>query len=154
MKLHLGGIRDRAQSTISVEHVDPIGVPTTKDMKKKKELNQAMLEIASALSYVEFDDIKGCDTTKKMWDALHTIYGGDKNIQRAKYESLKGKFDDMRMEEGENIVQYFVRIKVVSAIKGATAHIDADTILRKVLRTLLSIYVIRVSAIQESRCIP
>lgn len=43
-----------------------------------------MLEIASALSYVEFDVIKGCDSAKKMWDALHTIYGGDKNILRAK----------------------------------------------------------------------
>ena len=43
-----------------------------------------MLEIVSTLSYVEFDDIKGCDTTKKMWDALTTIYGGENNVQRAK----------------------------------------------------------------------
>ena len=50
--------------------------------------------------------------------ALHTIYGGDKNVQRAKSKSLRGKFDDMRMEEGENISQYVARIKeVVSAIK-------------------------------------
>ena len=33
-----------------------------------------------------------------------------KNVQRAKSESLKGKFDDMRMEEGENIAQYVERI--------------------------------------------
>ena len=71
-----------------------------------------------------------------MWDALSTIYGGDKNVQRAKSESLRGKFDNMRMEEGENIVKYVARIKeVVSAIKGATSHIDDDTILSKVLRT-------------------
>ena len=62
-----------------------------------------MLEIASALSYAKFDDIKGCDTTFNIWDALSTIYGGDKNVQRAKVESLKGKFNDMRMQEGENI---------------------------------------------------
>ena len=43
-----------------------------------------MLEIASALSYAEFDDIKGLDSAKKMWDALATIYGGEKNVQRAK----------------------------------------------------------------------
>ena len=54
----------------------------------------------------------------------------------------------MRMEEGENIAQYVARIKeVVSAIKDATSHIDDDTILRKVLRKLLPIYVIRVSII-------
>ena len=62
MKLHLGSIGDHAQTTIIVEHVDLAGVPITKDMKKK-EHNQAMLEISSALSYVEFDDIKGCKYT-------------------------------------------------------------------------------------------
>ena len=60
MKLHLGSIGDHAQTTIIVEHVDPTGVPTIEDMKKKKEHNHAMLEIASSLSYAEFDDIKGC----------------------------------------------------------------------------------------------
>ena len=85
-------------------------------MKKKKEHNQEMLEISSALSYAKFDDIKGLDSAKKMWDALNTIYGGDKNVQRAKSESLRGKVDDMKMEEGENVPQYVSRIKeVVSA---------------------------------------
>ena len=60
----------------------------------------------------------------------------------------------MRMEEGENIAQYVARIKeVVSAIKDATCKIDDDTVLSKVLRTLLLFYAIRVSAIQELRCI-
>ena len=70
-----------------------------------------MLEIASSLSYAEFDDIKSLDSVKKMQDALHTIYGGDNNVQRAKSESLRGKFDDIRMEEGENISQYVAMIK-------------------------------------------
>ena len=60
MNLHLGSIGDHAQTKIIVEHVDLVGVPTIGDMKKKKEHNQAMLEIASSLSYVKFDGIKGC----------------------------------------------------------------------------------------------
>ena len=60
----------------------------------------------------------------------------------------------MKMEEGENDSQYVARIKeVVSAIKGATGKIDDDIVLSKVLRTLLPIYAIRVSTIQELRCI-
>ena len=62
-----------------------------------------MLEIASTLSYVEFDDIKGCKSAHQMWEALSNIYGGDYNFQRGKRESLRGNFDYMRMEEGENI---------------------------------------------------
>ena len=80
---------------------------------------------------------------------------GDKNVQRAKSKSLRGKFDEMRMEEGETTAQYVSRIKeVVSAIKGANSQIDDDIVLSKVLRTLLPIYAIWVSTIQELRCIP
>ena len=39
MKLHLGGLGDHAQSTITIEHVDPAGALTAEDMKKKKEHN-------------------------------------------------------------------------------------------------------------------
>ena len=113
-----------------------------------------MLEIASPLSYTEFDDIKGLDSAKKMWDSLKTIYGGEKNVQRANSKSLRGKFDEMRMEEGENVAQYVARIKeVISAIRGSNGLIDDDTFLSKVLKTLLPIYAIRVFAIQELRCI-
>ena len=154
MKLHIGGHGDHAKSTITTEHVDPTRVPTIEDMKKKKEHNQAMLGISYALSYVEFYDIKGFDSAKKISDALATIYGGDENVLRAKAKSLRGTFDDMRMEEGENIAQYVAKIKeVVSAIKGATSHIDDDTLLSKFLRMLMPIYAIRVSTIQELRCI-
>ena len=35
--------------------------------------------------------------------------------KRAKLESFRGKFDDMRMEEGENISQYASKIKEVAS---------------------------------------
>ena len=66
-KLHIESIGDHPKTSIIVEHVDPIGVPTIEDMKKKKEHNQAMLEIASALNYAKFDDIKGCTSAYQMW---------------------------------------------------------------------------------------
>ena len=70
-------------------------------------------------------------------------------------ESLREKFDAMRMEEGENIVQYASKIKeVVSAIRSANGFLDDENVNRKFLRTLLPIYAIRVSAMQELRCIP
>ena len=74
MKLRLGRLRDHAQSTITIEHVDPDGAPIAEDMKKKKEHNHTMLEISSSLSYAKFDDIKSLDSAKKMWDSLQTIY--------------------------------------------------------------------------------
>ena len=70
-----------------------------------------MLEIASVLSYLEFDDIKECIIANKMWDKMTKIHGGDKNVLRGKSKILRGKFDDMKMVEGENIAQYIGRIK-------------------------------------------
>ena len=118
MKLHLGSIGYYAQTSIIVDHVDLAGPLTVDDLSKKKEHNQAMLEIASALSYAEYDDIKECDIANKMWETLSKIYGGDDNVKRANKESLRGKFDDMKMEEGENAAQYGARMKeVVSTIR-------------------------------------
>ena len=82
-----------------------------------------------------------------MWEALSNIYGGDENIQRVKRESLIENFNEMRMEEGENIAQYASRIKeVVSAIRSVNSTLNDETINSKVLRTLLPIYAIKVSA--------
>ena len=71
-----------------------------------------------------------------MWDAIEIVYGGDKNVLRAKDECLRGKFDGMRMQEGQTIVQYYTRIKdVVNAIKGKNVVIEDEAIINKVLRT-------------------
>ena len=60
----------------------------------------------------------------------------------------------MRIEEGQNIAQYASKIKeVVSAIRSVNGVLDDETIIRKFLRTFLPIYSIRVSSIQELRCI-
>lgn len=87
-------------------------------------------------------------------EKLELIYGGDKNVQKAKEESLRGKFDDMRMIEGENITQYGHRIKeVVGGIKSAGGTLEEDTIVSKMLISLLPTYAIIVSAIQELRSV-
>ena len=57
------------------------------------------------------------------------------------------------MKEDENIAKYVEIIKdSVSAIKTSRGKIEDVTVVRKILRTLLPIYAIRVLAIQEIRC--
>ena len=91
-----------------------ITVPlTTHQMREKKKHNQEMLEISFSLSFLEFEDIKDCTTTNKMWDILTFIYGRDKNILRAKFESLRRKFNEIRMVEHETITQYYDQVKKV-----------------------------------------
>ena len=61
----------------------------------------------------------------------------------------------MKMRQDENIAKYVEKIKAsVSAIKASQGDIQDIAIISKVLRTLLPIYVIKVSSIQEMRCDP
>ena len=112
-----------------------------------------MIDIASTLSYVEFDEVKDCKTAHTMWTKLKDIYGGDDNVRRAKVESLRGWFDQLRMIEDENVAKYVERIEAgVSAIRASRREIKEETVVSKILRTLIPIYAIRVSSIQEKRC--
>ena len=59
----------------------------------------------------------------------------------------------MKMREDENIAKYVERIKAnVSAIKASGREIKEEIVITKVLKTLLLVYAIRVSTIQERRC--
>ena len=58
----------------------------------------------------------------------------------------------MKMREDANIVKYVENIKAsVSTIKASGGDIEKKIVVRKVLRTLLPIYAIRVLGIQEKR---
>ena len=89
MTLHISSISDSAINFVDNKYVK---VTTTHliidQLKQKHEQNQAILEIALALSYVYFDDLKDFDSVDKMWDKLKTIYGDDDNVLRAKSEIL------------------------------------------------------------------
>ena len=74
MMLHISSIGDVAINFLSNEYVEVTTTPlTTKELRHKLDHSQAMLEISSTLSYVEFDDLKDCNIEKKMWDILKTI---------------------------------------------------------------------------------
>ena len=77
-----------------------------------------MMDIASSLGYEEFDEIKDCKNAHEMWIKLKEMYGGDDNVRRAKVESIRGQFEQMKMREDENIAKYVERIKAsVNAIR-------------------------------------
>ena len=59
----------------------------------------------------------------------------------------------MRMREDENVSKYVERIKAsVNTIRASRGEIKEEIVVSKVLKTLLPIYAIRVSTIQEVRC--
>ncbi|GLJ17030.1 hypothetical protein SUGI_0294650 [Cryptomeria japonica] len=111
--------------------------------KEQEENNQALEAIISSLSDLEYVDVHGLEATYDVWKKLEEIYSGDEHVKISKQETLRGKFDDMQMVEGENIQQYGQRIKeIVSEIKSDGGKVEDAIVVIKVLRTLLPVYAI------------
>ena len=93
MRLHLGSISNLGCKYIDEEYKTPNGTLLVEDIDKKKKHNVMMNNLASALSYAEFDEVKHYQTTFQRWNKLKGIYGGDDYVKRTKEKSLRGDFD-------------------------------------------------------------
>ena len=59
-----------------------------------------MIEIVNFVNNAKFSNIKNWANAKITWDKLNLVHGRDDNVRRIKFERLKGKYNDMTMEEG------------------------------------------------------
>ena len=106
MRLHLATISDSRCKYLDEEYQTPTGTLSVGDIAKKNNHNIMIIDIASALNYAKFDEIKDCKTTYTMWNKIKEIYGGDDNVKREKDEILRGQFDQKKMREHDNIEKY------------------------------------------------
>ena len=90
MRLHLASIGDIGLKYFDAKYVKPTGTLSANYVAKKKTHNNMMIDITSALSYEEFDEIKDCKSANAMWKKLKEFYGGDDNVRREKPKSLRG----------------------------------------------------------------
>ena len=90
MRLHLATISDLGYKCLDEEYKTPTSTLSIGDLVEKKNHNIMMIDIASALSYDEFDEIKDCKIAFDMWNKMKDIYGGDDNVRSAKGEICKG----------------------------------------------------------------
>ena len=103
--------------------------------------------LANTLSYSEYKDVEDLEISYEMWEKHKIVYGGDKHVQKAKDESLRGKLDDTRMQ-GENIKTYGKWVKyVILAIIFVGGILHEEDVVIKTLRTFLHKYAISVSSI-------
>jgi hypothetical protein len=51
-----------------------------------------------------------CKSTKYIWYKLQNIYEGDSKVKAAKFQTYRGRFEQLKMKEDENIASYFLRV--------------------------------------------
>jgi uncharacterized lipoprotein YehR (DUF1307 family) len=94
----------------------------------------------------------GFSTAKEVWDKLKNVYEGDPKVKQVKLQRHRAEFENLKMNEKEDIATYLLRVdEVVNAIRGLGEDLDESLVVQKVLRSLLLKYDAKVSAIEETR---
>jgi hypothetical protein len=81
---------------------------------------------------------------------LEVVYEGDDKVKEAKLQTYRTQFENLKMKEEENIVEYFHRVdEVVNAIRAAGEEITDKPIVKKILRSLPMRYDAKISTIED-----
>jgi hypothetical protein len=87
---------------------------------------------------------------KEIWDKLEVLYEGDENIKEAKLQTYRAQFENLKMKEEENIVEYSHRVdEVVNSIRETREELEDKPIVKKILRSLPMRYDAKISSIED-----
>jgi len=88
----------------------------------------------------------------EIWKKLETLFEGDEHVKCAKLYGLKGRYENLRMREDENITSYMQKVnELVCGIQCAGGKLEESEIVVEVLRSLPASYKHRFAAIEEIR---
>ena len=74
---------------------------------------QALFHIQIALDKILFPRIAGAKTAADAQKTLQEAYQGSDQVSVVKLETLKREFENLKMQEAENVSDYSVRVKDV-----------------------------------------
>jgi hypothetical protein len=91
-----------------------------------------------------------CKSTKEIWDRLEVVYEGDSKVKEVKLQTYRTQFENLKMKEEENIVEYLHRVnEVVNSIRATREEIIDKPIVQKILRSLPMRYDAKISTIED-----
>jgi hypothetical protein len=86
---------------------------------------KAMNSILNGLYEAEFVKFMHRDSSKFMWDKLISSYEGNEKMKGKKIQTRRLKFEQLKMDEEENISKHFLRIEeLVNTMKVLGEMID------------------------------
>ena len=89
-------------------------------------------------------------STKEIWDKIVTSYEGDDQVKRAKLQTLRIKYENLRMYNDESVANYFLRVdEIFNCMKNLGEEIKEVVVVEKVLRFLSPRFESKVSAIEK-----
>jgi len=113
--------------------------------------DKALHALCQALSPSEFAKISNCESAKEAWQILETTYEGTKLVKSAKLQMLILKFEEIKMLEEETFGEFYSKISdLKNSMVSLGKPISDVKLIRKILRSLLERFRIKVTTIEES----
>lgn len=153
MQIYLGSLGVDVWESVVTDYI-PFATGDL-DVNQKRELGnnlKALNAIQSGLSNSELAKVMDCDTAKQVWDRLQSVYEGDDKIKKAKLQIHRSEFENLKMQDDEDVEKYMFRVNsVVNSIRGLGAELKDADVAQKVLRSLTVRFNPKVSAIEEAK---
>jgi len=89
-------------------------------------------------------------SAKEIWDKIVLSYEGYDQVKRAKLQTLRIQYENLRMYNDESVANYFLRVDaLVNCMKNLGEEVKEAIVVKKVLRSLSPRFESKVSAIEE-----
>ncbi|XP_031112003.1 uncharacterized protein LOC116015975 [Ipomoea triloba] len=122
------------------------------ELKEFNYNSKAMNAIYGAVSEETFKLIAATNVAKTAWDILCDHHEGNSTVKQSKLQMIQTQFENLKMEEEENITQFNGRIlEIVGEAYNLGEPIPENRLVKKVLRSLPERFMTKVIAIQESK---
>ena len=114
---------------MEIGYTFPSAIPTDTAGKKQYEINAKVVNtLLWSLSQSEFVKVMQLKTAKEIWDKIVLSYEGDDQVKRAKLQTLRIQYENLRMHNDESVPNYFLRIdEIVNCMKHLGEEIKGVT---------------------------
>jgi hypothetical protein len=114
--------------------------------------DKALHALCQALYPSKFTKISNCKSAKEAWQILETTYEGTKLVKSAKLQMLILRFEEIKMLEEETFGEFYSKMSDLrNSMVSLGKPISNVKLIRKILRSLLERFRIKVTTIEESK---
>ncbi|XP_073038306.1 uncharacterized protein, partial [Primulina eburnea] len=110
---------------------------TADEVQNSNHNSKALNAIFTSVDMNIFSLITNCTSAKSAWDILQCHCDGSESVRRTRLRMLTSKFEMMRMEESESILEYDRRLReIANEAFSAGESISSERLVSKILRSL------------------
>ncbi|XP_075504595.1 uncharacterized protein LOC142542032 [Primulina tabacum] len=125
---------------------------TADEVQNSNYNSKALNAIFTSVDMNMFSLITNCASAKSAWDTLQRQCEGSESVRRTRLRMLTSKFEIMRMEESEKILEYDRRLREIANEAFSLGDpISNEQLVSKVLCSLPERFNVKICAIDEAK---